>query len=346
MEKRIRRFEYFLNINDNTTLDRLKQINCKYHAIGISNDKVHAFIWFLNGKTEKSVMKILNAREIKNGEINSYSIYEKIKQNEEVWESNIVPKRINYSKKDKCNEYENISKDELLKITKLLLNDNKMIKSILSAQTENNNVNIELLNKTNELTCKLVEAQKSLIEKITIPQNTMNYSANSNNSSTDNSKNKKITNINVFLNTECKDAITMKDFINELVIEDEDLMCLKQHGYIESVARLLNKALSNYDIYKRPIHCTDTKREVMHVKDQEGWKKENPSGESKNLDSAFTKLSQMQNRKMMSYYKGIDIDSPNIEEMAFVMKRISEVSGTEDAGKKKIIKKIIENISI
>jgi len=347
MEKRNRRFEYFLNIKDDMTLDRLKQINCKYHIIGISNDKLHAFVWFLNGKTEKSVMKIINAEEIKNGEVNSYSIYEKIKQYEDVWESDEVPKRINYNKQVKESEFENISKDELLKITKLLLNDNKMIKSILSSQTENNNVNIELLNKTNELTCKLVEAQKTLIEKTIITQNTMTYSANSNNnSSTDNSKNKKITNINVFLNTECKDAITMKDFINDLVIEDEDLMYLKQYGYVESVARLLNKALSNYDIYKRPIHCTDTKREVMHVKDQEGWKKEDPSGQSKNLDSAFTKLSQMQNRKMMSYYKGIDIDSPNIEEMAFVMKRISEVCGSEDAGKKKIIKKIIENIRL
>jgi hypothetical protein len=320
----------------------LKEIDCKYHIIGFYNKNLYGFIYFNFTKTISAVEKLLSSTQIKcaNKPRDSYA---KIRKLDNVWEygSYIIEKK----KKDVLIETptdnsdmiiididnsEQFDKVEMLNITKTILEDNVIFRKMFLHQTE--------------ITNKLLENQAKLMENnIT---NTMTYSANSNNSSTDNSKNKKITNINVFLNTECKDAITMKDFINDLVIEDEDLMYLKQYGYVESVARLLNKALSNYDIYKRPIHCTDTKREVMHVKDQEGWKKEDPSGQSKNLDSAFTKLSQMQNRKMMSYYKGIDIDSPNIEEMAFVMKRISEVCGSEDAGKKKIIKKIIENIRL
>jgi hypothetical protein len=145
------------------------------------------------------------------------------------------------------------------------------------------------------------------------------------------------------LNTECKDAITLKDFINELVIEDEDLMCLKDHGYIESVSRLLNKALVGYDIYKRPIHCSDIKREVMHVKDQEGWKKETPTGESTNLDKAFSRLSQLQCKKMINYYQGIE--EPNMDEKASILCRITESSNEENC-KKKIIKKIIDNVKL
>jgi hypothetical protein len=49
---------------------------------------------------------------------------------------------------------------------------------------------------------------------------------------------------------------------------------------------------------------------------------------------------------MMNFYKDVDIDSPEIEEKAFVMAKIAEVCGTEDVGKKKIIKKIIENIRL
>jgi hypothetical protein len=349
MEKRIRRFEYIIDkIKDDNILYNLKNINCKYHIIGFQNEILHAFIWFSNAKTTKTIFKLTNSENIKSAETNSMDIYKKIKEMENVWENTKVPKRINYSIHDKYAELANESKENLIKITKILLKDNTMIKKLLFTQSENNNIKMDIISKNNEIITinnemanKILENQTKLIES-----NITNNMSNSNiltDNSTDNSKNKKITNINVFLNTECKDAITLKDFINELVIEDEDLMCLKDHGYIESVSRLLNKALVGYDLYKRPIHCSDVKREVMHVKDQEGWKKETPTGESANLDKAFSRLSQLQCKKMVNYYQ--DMEEPNMDEKASIMCRIAE-SSNEDNCKKKIIKKIIENIKL
>lgn len=342
MSIRNRKYCYIYENYSPEIYKKFKNIDCKYHAISFENNAMYGFIYFNYTSTESAVQRRIKYDKIFHTDKNPLEIRNELLKKENFWEDGTIPRQCREKTVDMSILCNFIMKQHEQLIQNMLNDKNQIM--------EKNNQLMENNNQLIESNIKLIEdkdgLQKSLIEKITIPQNTMTYSANSNNSSTDNSKNKKITNINVFLNTECKDAITMKDFINDLVIEDEDLMYLKQYGYIESVARLLNKALSNYDIYKRPIHCTDTKREVMHVKDQEGWKKEDPSGQSKNLDSAFTKLSQMQNRKMMSYYKGIDIDSPNIEEMAFVMKRISEVCGSEDAGKKKIIKKIIENIRL
>ena len=329
MSIRSRKFYYVYKEFSPEIYDSFKEIDCKYHIIGIENDTMHGFIYFKDTRTESAVRKKNNYDKIFSTDKNPLEMRNELMRKETYWEAGQLPRQ--YREK-----IVNVS----MFCNFIMKQHEQLIQNMLNEKNQ-------LMEKNNKLQEEKDGLQKTLAEKNIFQQNTMTYSnSNSNNSSTDNSKNKKITNINVFLNTECKDAITLKDFINDLVIEDEDLICLRENGYVESIARLLNKALANYDIYKRPIHCTDTKREVMHVKDQEGWKKENPAGESKNLDSAFMKLSQLQNRKMMNFYKDVDIDSPEIEEKAFVMAKIAEVCGTEDVGKKKIIKKIIENIRL
>ena len=331
MEKRTRKYEYTIENISDEHYDKLKKIDCKYHINGFTDYNLKGFIYFNNTKTETAAKKYLNASflEVINKINESYL---KISKLNKVWENKSF-NDINKEKKQKnkknvdigkCMDIDSLKKPELLQITKTILKDNNIFKKMFLHQTQ--------------LTNKILENQTKIIEN-----NIQNTITNSNNS-IDNSKNKKITNINLFLNTECKDAITLKDFINELVIEDEDLMCLKDHGYVESVSRLLNKALVNYDLYKRPIHCSDVKREVMHVKDQEGWKKETPVGESTNLDKAFSRLSQLQCKKMVDYYK--EIEQPNIDEKVNVMCKIAEASTSEENCKKKIIKKIIENIRL
>lgn len=335
MEKRTRKYEYIFENITEEQYEELKLIDCKYHINGFNGSQLVGFIYFNYTKTETAAKKCFNPSELKfvskpNEMYLKISILEKMWENKPFNDIKTLKKPKNKKENEilfdieKSMDIDNLKKSELLQITKTLLKDNNIFKKMFLHQTQ--------------VTNKILENQTKLIEN-----NITNTMSNSNNS-TDNSKNKKITNINFFLNTECKDAITMKDFINELVIEDEDLMCLKDYGYIESVSRLLNKALVGYDLYKRPIHCSDVKREVMHVKDQEGWKKETPTGESTNLDKAFSRLSQLQCKKMVNYYQ--EIEEPNMDEKANVMCKIAEASTTEENCKKKIIKKIIENIRL
>lgn len=90
-------------------------------------------------------------------------------------------------------------------------------------------------------------------------------------------------NINLFLNDNCRDAINMTDFINSLPIQIEDLHFTKNNGLIEGVSSIFVNGLKQLDKYKRPIHCTDIKRETLYIKDNNEWERD--SGNHKLKDA-------------------------------------------------------------
>ena len=75
-------------------------------------------------------------------------------------------------------------------------------------------------------------------------------------------------NIINYLNTECKDAFNLSDFINQIEITFDDIKNIKEEGYVSSVKNTLIRSLNNVDINKRPIHCTDKKRKQFYVKEK------------------------------------------------------------------------------
>jgi len=48
----------------------------------------------------------------------------------------------------------------------------------------------------------------------------------------------------------------------------------KKNGLVQGISNVMIRGLKELDIYKRPIHCTDIKRETMYIKDQEKWEKD------------------------------------------------------------------------
>jgi len=302
----------------------LQNIDCKYHIITEYDNELHGFIYLHSKTSEESIQKKLNSENVYSTEDDSFDIITDLKNQGAYWETGNIRK---YKHKQKPNITTEIYND-------LLQHNNSIITTLV-------NTVIDSKTYLQEQNARL---EKALIDKPVAVQQTM---TNSNNGHNDNSKNKKITNINVFLNTECKDAITLKDFVSKLVVTDDDLECMKQLGYVESVTRLLKRSLSEYELTERPIHCTDVKREVMHVKDQEGWKKETSVGESPNIDKAFKQLTHIHRRKMTDSYKGVEPESKEFEEKAKVMYQIASAGGTEqDKYKKKIMKNISDEIRL
>jgi hypothetical protein len=78
-----------------------------------------------------------------------------------------------------------------------------------------------------------------------------------------------------FLNEKCKDAMNIKDFVNSMTLELEDLEEVGKLGYVEGISNIMIRKLNALDVYNRPIHCSDAKREIMFVKDDNIWEKEN-----------------------------------------------------------------------
>jgi hypothetical protein len=116
------------------------------------------------------------------------------------------------------------------------------------------------------------EILKDILPKIgnnnTIINNNNNNTTNNNNNMTNNF------NLNVFLNEHCKDALNISEFVDSLKITFEDLLYSKKNGLVEGISNVMIRGLKELDIYKRPIHCTDRKRETMYIKDHEKWEKD------------------------------------------------------------------------
>jgi hypothetical protein len=87
--------------------------------------------------------------------------------------------------------------------------------------------------------------------------------------------NNKTFNLQFFLNETCKDAMNIMDFVDSIKLQLSDLEKVGKIGYVEGISSIIVKNLNSLDESKRPVHCTDTKREVMYVKDQDNWEKEN-----------------------------------------------------------------------
>jgi hypothetical protein len=69
--------------------------------------------------------------------------------------------------------------------------------------------------------------------------------------------------------------MNIMDFVNSMTLEIADLEAVGKLGYVEGISGIIIKKLNEMDIYKRPIHCSDAKREIMFVKDDNVWEKEN-----------------------------------------------------------------------
>lgn len=125
---------------------------------------------------------------------------------------------------------------------------------------------INVLEQNKELTGLVLEQNKTLLELAKNSQGTIiNSNINSNN---------KTFNLNVFLNEYCKDAMNITDFVDSLQLQVSDLENIGKVGYVEGITNIIVKNLQALDIYKRPLHCADKKREVLYIKDENKWEKE------------------------------------------------------------------------
>ena len=160
-----------------------------------------------------------------------------------------------------------------------LLKDNQEFKIMLIEQQEH-------IKKTQEENQKL---QGQLIEALKDSGNTTNNNYN-------NTNNNQQFNLNFFLNNTCKDAMNITDFINSLKLTLQDLEKVGELGYAEGISNMFVKGLNDLEINKRPIHCSDLKREIIHIKDKDKWEKDNS-----NQDKLKRAIKDLSNKNIMLF---------------------------------------------
>jgi hypothetical protein len=188
---------------------------------------------------------------------------------------------------------------------------------------------------------KMIEINQDLQKQIVELAKESKSVINSNN--TTNTTNNKF-NLNIFLNEKCKDAFNITDFINGIDVGFKDFENFGRLGYVGSINHILIRELKGLDVYKRPIHCSDLKREVIHVKYNDAWVKDE---DKKHMKRAI-KLIEHKNIKLVPDWlkanpKADDITTKKHEEYMKILD--NSMGEIKDEDNERNYDKIIRNVA-
>jgi hypothetical protein len=185
---------------------------------------------------------------------------------------------------------------------------------------------------------------KSLILEIVKKDNTINNNNTISNSNV-NSHNKTF-NLQFFLNETCKNAMNINDFVDSIKLQLSDLENVAKIGYVEGLSKIIIKNLNALDVTERPVHCSDSKRDTMYVKDEDKWEKENENNHKvlKAIEDIATKNSKMVKEWKNKNPECASSKSHKADVYSHIM--IQAVCSNNDTNNTKILKKIAKEVTI
>ena len=222
-------------------------------------------------------------------------------------------------------------------IMKLMEQNNELKNMFIQQNTELIQQKNEFMQQTAELHEKMDTLAENPLQQITNIQN--------NNKITNNQFN-----LNVFLQQTCKDAINMSDFIDSLEINTKSLERTGTHGYVHGISKIFMDGIRKLKVHERPIHCTDLKREVLYIKDNDTWTKD--TEDNKQFKKA---LATVVHRNMIQIVKweeeNPETSNPESKtyEFYFELARQSMGGGDQDVtdrNNEKILKAIAQEVHI
>ena len=211
---------------------------------------------------------------------------------------------------------------------------NNVVDIMLKENTDFKNMIMELMKNNTELQKQMLEVCRN-IQPATIISNTNNNSNNNN----------KTFNLQFFLNEQCKNAMNLNEFVGSFKMKLEDLFRVGEQGYIEGITYIILEKLKSIDIYHRPIHCSDLRRDTLYIRMDDIWSKEDP--ENSNLAKAIKDIGQ-KNFIMLNACKALHPDCEQYDSVHNdkYMTLIMKASGCQKENVEKIIKKIAKEVVI
>ena len=169
-----------------------------------------------------------------------------------------------------------------------------------------------------------------------------------NNSNTNNITNcgNQTFNMQFFLNELCKDAMNMKDFVNSIQLDTDDLENVGKLGYVEGMSNILITNLNKTELHKRPVHCSDIKRETLYVKDADKWECDGP--DHAKMTNAVRAV-EHQNVSLMGEWAALHPkcmnSNTNDNNRYFKLSKIV-TDGAKDGNISKVIRRVAKNVLI
>jgi hypothetical protein len=197
---------------------------------------------------------------------------------------------------------------------------------------------MSVLQQNKELQTMLMEQNKTIIElskNNSITNNSITNNSNSHN---------KTFNLQFFLNETCKNAMNITDFVDSIKLQLSDLESVGKIGYVEGLSKIIIKNLKALDVTERPVHCSDSKRDTLYVKDEDKWEKENDVKVLKAIEDIANK-----NSNMVKEWKKVNPEcasskSHKADVYSHIM--IQAVCSNNDANNNKVLKKIAKEVTI
>ena len=217
---------------------------------------------------------------------------------------------------------------ELVKQNQELMTSNQEFKELMIEQQKENQ----------ELHKQLIENGKQVGQIIT-----------NNTNNTINNNNQKF-NLNLFLNEQCKDAMNMSDFLDNMTLDIEDLTETGRLGFVNGISRILVNKLRELDTYKRPLHCTDLKRETLYIRENDVWEKEDNSKQK--IKDLVDRVAN-KNCKTMQQWTEIhpdytEMDTPENQEFMKLSDAVLGGFGEQESKqfRDKVIRSVIKEVTV
>jgi hypothetical protein len=223
--------------------------------------------------------------------------------------------------KKKCNNNNNISdqkETEAKELIQYLMKENSEFKQLMIDQNKH-----------------MMEQNKNMLE----------LAKNSGNHNSHNTTNNNSFNLNVFLNETCKDAMNIMEFVDQLQVSVKDLEETGRLGYAEGISKIFINGLKQINISDRPIHCADSKREIVYIKDKNQWNKED--GDKRLLTNAIKHVAHKNMRQIKEWTKvNPEYNDSSSKQNDRYLKIVSNsMNGSTEEETNKNYNKIIKNIT-
>ena len=206
---------------------------------------------------------------------------------------------------------------------------------IVSILKQNNEFKTFMIDQCNTMQQQTQDLQKQLIEVVKDGKIINNNTTNNNNQKF---------NLNFFLNTTCKDAMNMSEFIENINIDLKDIENIGKQGYVMGMTDMILSRIKDLDVTKRPLHCTDLKRETMYIKDNDEWSKDTP--ENSKLHNMIAIVCNKNYRTLPLWReKHPECLDGNHPQYSFCLDMMKNILGDVGDGQIRLDNKIIKNLS-
>ena len=219
--------------------------------------------------------------------------------------------------------------------------------SKIESTAELKNVINTMMNMNNEFKTQIMEMYKTSMTALTTASST-NITNNNTNTNTNNMTNcyNQTYNMQFFLNEKCKDAMNMKDFVNSIQLNTDDLENMGKLGYVEGMSNIFITNLNKTELHKRPVHCSDVKRDTLYVKDADKWECDGP--DHPKMTNAVLAV-EHKNVKLMGEWAAQHpkcmTSYTNDNDQYFKLSKIV-TDGAQDGNISKVIRKVAKSVTI